>query len=231
MAKQAVDFLPEDYVEKRQAARSAILCIGLCLIVMAGIVTTYMMTQRNINTALKEYEDVTRQFNNASKLLADMQEVDNERSRMLQKAEVTAMLQERVPRSRLLEEFTRLSHGQAKLLEINLKSREIAVKAPVTQLQKTKKQMGDSKIPEIVKPPEMEVTVELIGYAQTDGNLANFISALGKSPLLTDVNLVFTEETKVKDHTMRKFKLDMKINRDANLTEIASAAPTGKPVQ
>lgn len=230
MAQHAVDFLPEDYVEKRQATRSAILCIGLCVVVMAGIVTTYLMTQRNINSALHEYEEVTRQFNDASKLLADMQEVDNERSRMLQKAEVTAMLQERVPRSRLLEEFTRLSHGQAKLLTIELKSREIAVYRPTTELEKTKKQMA-GKVPEIVKPPELEVNIELTGVAPTDGHLAQFISALGKSPILTDVNLVYTEEFKIKERMMRKFRLDMRLNRDVNLGEMASAVPADKQVQ
>lgn len=231
MAQHAVDFLPEDYIEKRQSTRSAILCIGLCIIVMTGIITTYLLTQRNIHSALREYEEVTRQFNDASKLLSDMQNVEKERTRMLQKAEVTAMLQERVPRSRLLEELTRLSHGQAKLLTIELKSREIAVRQPVTELQKTKKKMTANKVPEIPRPPELEVGVELTGVAPTDGHLATLISSLSKSSLLMDVNLVYTEEYKIKERLMRKFRVDMKINRDVNLMEVAAIASQTKKVQ
>ncbi len=227
--KQAVDFLPEDYIEKRQATRSAMLCIGLCLIVMAGIVTTYLMTQRNYNHALQEYEEVNRQFNDASKLLAEMKENETERMRMLQKAEVTAMLQEKVPRSRLLEEITQLSHSNVKLLTIDLKSREISRPAPVTQLKKTKKDMGDASL-DIQPPPEREVTIELTGVAQTDGHLANFIAALGKSPMLTDVNLIYTEEAKIKDRIMRKFNLEMKINQNANLTDIAPSPEQHKKI-
>ncbi len=40
-----MNFLPEDYVEKRQAARAAVVFIGLLLVVVGGIVGAYMYTQ------------------------------------------------------------------------------------------------------------------------------------------------------------------------------------------
>ena len=40
-----MNFLPEDYVEKRQATRAAVVFIGLLLIVVGGIVGAWIFTQ------------------------------------------------------------------------------------------------------------------------------------------------------------------------------------------
>lgn len=40
-----MNFLPEDYVEKRQAAHHAVICIGLLVVVVSGIMGTWMFAQ------------------------------------------------------------------------------------------------------------------------------------------------------------------------------------------
>jgi len=50
----SMNFLPEDYVEKRQAARSAVVFIGLLLAVVGGIVARYLYTQWNMRGVFQE---------------------------------------------------------------------------------------------------------------------------------------------------------------------------------
>jgi LPS O-antigen subunit length determinant protein (WzzB/FepE family) len=38
-----MNFLPEDYVEKRQAARSAVVFVGLLFVLVAGIFATFLV--------------------------------------------------------------------------------------------------------------------------------------------------------------------------------------------
>ena len=77
-------------------------------------------------------------------------------------------------------------------------------------------------------PPSTEVAVDLVGLAPTDGQVAAFISELGKSPLLTDVNLVYSEEFKNNDEVLRRFRVEMKINPDADIRNTSPDSGTGQ---
>jgi Tfp pilus assembly protein PilN len=220
---QNVDFLPEDYVERRSQQRTAIVFIVLFVLAMGGILATYMQAQKGPRKAQAENEQVNRTYEEVSKRLAQLQELDHEKQRMMTKAEVSAVLMERVPRSRLLMELTTLMPKGASLAVLELKSRELQ-QAPATKVDQAKE--GTKAEPKIV---QREVTVSLTGLAQTDGQVATFIAALGKSPILSDVNLLSSEEFKAhdSDKMIRQFKVDMKINPNADLS--ASTDGTSAP--
>src|SRR5205085_3631251 len=69
------------------------------------------------------------------------------------------------------------------------------------------------------QPRIYDVTMHATGVAQTDVQVAQFVSKLNRSPLLQDVNLLVTEEfTAPKDNEkLRKFQIEMTLNPDAKV--------------
>ena len=83
---------------------------------------------------------------------------------------------------------------------------------------------------EAPKPPTVDVTLNLVGTATTDAEVSSYMAALQKSPLLTGVMLLYSEEfSKNKgDAPVRRFNLEMHINPDADLrgnVAVVEAAP------
>jgi hypothetical protein len=56
--KSSMNFLPEDYVEKRQASRAAVVFIGLLLLVVGGLVGAYLFTQRSMKAIFEQRDKV-----------------------------------------------------------------------------------------------------------------------------------------------------------------------------
>jgi Tfp pilus assembly protein PilN len=218
MDETAVNFLPEDYVEKRVASRWSHLSIGLCIAVMCGVCGTFVMEWRANLAAQEQLNRVSKEYEEEGKKIAEIHMLEDEQERLATKAEVTSVLKERVPRSALLAEFTRLMPKGVDLMSVDLKTRDATEAPRNNRLEAARQQLdGTPENQAVPRPPEKEVTIELVGMAPTDGHVAAFISALGKSPVLEDVNLVYSEEFKFNDETLRRFRVEMRINPDADL--------------
>lgn len=222
---QNPDFLPEDYVQRREQHRSAILFIGLFVAVMGGIIAAYWVGEAGPRRALADRDRVCREFEDQAGPLAQIDEMEREQQRMYTKAEMTAVLRERVPRSMLFQKITELMPKPSmSLLTFELRSRDLPM--PVTKIDQAKNESGAARTPEPVRPPAQEVTVTLTGYAENDGQVASFIAGLNKLSLVVDVNLLFSEEFKSKDDTLRRFKVEMKLNPNADI--VTTAKPDAK---
>jgi hypothetical protein len=87
--------------------------------------------------------------------------------------------------------------------------------------------------PEAIKPAVVDTAFDLVGIAPTDAEVAQYMNALQKSDLLSDVNLLFSEEwvkpgeDKEKGEKLRRFHVEMKINPNADLrgVSVAGAGP------
>jgi Tfp pilus assembly protein PilN len=229
----SMNFLPEDYVEKRQAARTAVICIGLLVIVVTGIVGAWMFVKWQAQPIFDHAAQVEAEFEDMSKKISEAQEMNAEKAKMLAKAELTTTLMERVRRSALLEELTRLQPKGVNMVSLELKSRELP-QPELSDVEKAKRQQ-DGLPPEPEKPPEFDFTLDLIGTAPTDAQVAAYISALGKSKLLADVNLLFSEEFKRGEgdakEIVRKFHVEMRINPEADLRRVdESPLTSAQPV-
>ena len=151
------------------------------------------------------------------------------------KAETTTALMERVRRSILLGELTRLRPKNVNFASLELKSKEIQPPQggnPNSDLERARRQQ-EGLPAEAVKPAVLDVSLDLFATAPTDAEVAAYMSALQKSPLLADVNLLFSEEYRParEDKTadaVRKFHVEMKINPAADLRgsgAVADALP------
>lgn len=209
---QNPDFLPEDYTQRREQHRTAILFIGLFVAVMGGILGAFLFSHSMQRKANAEGEEINRKYEEAGSRLDARRDLDARMREMTAKAEISAMLLERVPRSRLLKEFSELMPKGVSLINLELRSHDVAP-APVVKSDTE----DPNKPPEIQRPPEQIVTLNLTGIAPSDELVAKFMTALVHSPILSDVNLLFSEEFKNKDETVRRFRIEMHINKDADL--------------
>jgi Tfp pilus assembly protein PilN len=211
-----MNFLPEDYVEKRQAARAAIAFIGLLLAVVGGVVGAYLFSQHHMKPLVREHDRVNQEFEDASKQIADVQELEKQKERMVSKADIITTLMERVRRSTLLGELTNLRPKGVEFISVDLKSKELSAPAhPLTDIDRARQAANPAE----VKAPPVDVTVNLVGTAPADSEVSAYMSALQRSPLVTGVTLLFSEELKKdKDSApVRKFNLEFHINPDADL--------------
>ena len=119
----------------------------------------------------QERDRVNAAYEDASKKIAEAQELEKQKERMIQKADTITALMERVRRSILLGELTRMRPQGVNFVSLELKSREIAPAVkPNPELDKARRAQDGA--PPDTRPPALDVTLTLTGTAPTDADVA-----------------------------------------------------------
>jgi hypothetical protein len=225
-------FLPEDYIEKRSQRRTNLLCVSLFVVVMAGIVSAYFVQDRQWNDVSRLQARINARFEEAAKRIEQLDELQARKEQMVQKARVTSALIEPVPRTLILSELINNMPATLSLLEFNLDTRVVPQRVTATTAldkakQEAKARKADSLLggagggaPAEPEVPPTEVSVQVVGVAPTDVQVAQFMTALGRCALFSDLSLAFSEEVVIDEHTMRKFRVEMKVNQDLDVQQV-----------
>ncbi len=228
MAKTS--FLPEDYVERKAQRRTNIISLTLFVVVMTSIISAFLVTDQQRAEMYALQDQVNSHFEEAAKRLEQLDDLQKRKEEMLRKARVTAVLIERVPRSLILAELINQMPSTLSLLELELATKVIRDNPlAATALQRAKQDRRKIKKKKKGEPPEPQiqktrVNMRLVGVAPTDVQVAQFMTSLSRSPMFADVNLAFSEEVNLmKDHLMRKFRIDMKLNQDIDIQQLQPA--------
>jgi Tfp pilus assembly protein PilN len=99
------------------------------------------------------------------------------------------------------------------------KRRTTAPSQPKTLYEQKKVEAEAKNTPAVsmAEPLAYDVSMKLTGIANNDVQVAQFLSKLAQSKLLKDVNLVISEEHKQADEKLRKFQIEMNLDRTAEL--------------
>ena len=224
-----LSFLPEDYLERKARRRANILCGALSVVVMGTIGTAFWLSERSMRGLDAEVAGVKARYAQEAGQIEAVKKMHAKQRQIVQHAELAAALVEKVPRSNVLAEFTNSLPAWASLLEVTLESRAKAPQAaaaPATAFDArvataTGAQAAAKKAPEA---PKYDVYVKLAGVAETDVQVATFISKLTGSALLKDVNLVETNTFGKDKETRRRFMLEMMINPAAEVHDPVATA-------
>jgi Tfp pilus assembly protein PilN len=222
-------FLPEDYLEQRVQRRTNFICLVLFVLVMAGVVGAFLISDRQRTELREQRKAVDSQFEEAAKRLEQLDRMQAQKQQMIRKAKVTGMLLERVPRTLVLAEIINNMPTTVTLTEISAITKQVASGAkPVTVMQRVKgqkaaekadKEAGKTGPPEPeVKPVEVEML--LVGMAPTDVEVAQYMSALGQSAMFRNVELKYSEQLEVDKQMMRKFRVEFRIPTDLDAQQI-----------
>ncbi|MCK4874011.1 MAG: hypothetical protein KAS72_14915 [Phycisphaerales bacterium] len=222
-------FLPEDYVEQRAERRTNIISLTLFAVVMAAVVAAFLVTNRQWNSVKSQQQAINVAYTSAAKEIEQLDLLQLQQETMMHKAELTAALIERVPRSVLLAELINRMPDEVSLLEFNLEvvepkhARRSSKKSSVEDLGSRRKTKGDAsedQEEQRIEVPRYDTNLELVGVAPTDVEVSQYISALNGCELLHSVTLKYSENSMVDERLVREFRIHMELNPNADARQI-----------
>jgi Tfp pilus assembly protein PilN len=237
-----LSFLPDDYLERKAQRRANAICAIMFVLVMGGVGSAFTLSERATRRVDAEYARVEKQYLAEAQRLEQVRQMQEKQKRMAHQAELTASLLEKVPRSFLLAEITNSMPAGVSLLDLNMESK-VKIKpaaapgaagaaggpaAPKTAYEQKKAAKAGPAAPPLPEAKSYEVTIKVTGVAQTDVQVAQFLSKLSRSRILRDVNLVITDEFKQAggEEKLRRFQIDMMLNPDATVDVTERKAQT-----
>lgn len=231
-APNQLSFLPDDYLARKAQRRSNALCASLFLVVMVGMGSAFVFTERSLRATESEHAKIEKQFTEAAIRIKQVQQMQEKQKRMAYQADLIASLLEKVPRSYLVAEVTNALPVGVSLLDFALDSK---VKS-VAQGEKNRNAFEQRKVaakkdknappePPQPKPKALDVTMRVTGVAETDVQVAQLINKLSRSRVFKDVNLIISDEyTPVSDKDklameakMRRFVIELTLDPTANV--------------
>lgn len=217
-----MSFLPEDYLAGRIARRTNIICITLFAVVMCGVVAAFFVTDRQRSEIRKQQQQVNQKFEEAARLLEQLEQLQSQKQQMVRKAKLASVLVERVPRTLLLAELINHMPAALSLTEMDLETETVrTARRPATAMERGRKTAADKKAGDFeIAAPQTEVTVRMVGVAPTDVDVAQYITALSAHPLFEQVILQYAEQTTVDEREMRKFGVELTVTQDVDMREI-----------
>jgi len=226
-----INLMPEDYLKLRAKHRASVICLMLFAVVMVGVLTAALVSEQSRRRTLQVRDRVDRDYAEAAKLIRQMQNLQVRKRTLLRKAELTASLMERVPRSYLLAVVTNALPQGASLTKFDLERKRVTVIAKSTNKgSKKKTKFATVSQQRSARSQPYVIAVNVTGLAGTDIQVAKFIAAVAGNPLAKTVDLIYSQEKFVDKVTMREFriKIDLRTNvdvidilRDNSATEIA----------
>jgi Tfp pilus assembly protein PilN len=187
---------------------------------MAGVVAAGAVTDRNSRNTRHVCEQVNASYAEAAKLIDQMRKLQEQKAVLVAKAEQASALQERVPRSYILGTITNACPEKAALLSLQLLSR-VADPERMSKFSAVAAQRSG-------KVPPLFVDLVVTGQAETDVEVARFITNLGRNPLLANVDLVYSEERAGPLKLLyREFQVKMEVKPGVDVLEVITPAAPG----
>jgi Tfp pilus assembly protein PilN len=191
-----INLLPQDYYQRRQGQRTNIMCGVLFAIVMVGIVSASMVSRSKENETQTIMDDLNRSYNQAAQTISQMQTLKSQKQAILDKWRRIQALQDPVSKSIVLAVLTNARPDGVSLLNVKLDSHFPKPK------KKPKKSLAvkttKAKTPAAPSAPEPQiepkVSVEIIGLAGTDFQVARYLANLTDSGLTQSVDLSYTQD-------------------------------------
>lgn len=236
-ATEGRSFLPEDYLQRRADRRTNTIALALFSIVTIVVVGAFLVTNRQWHDVKRYQEAINVRYAQAAKDIEQLKTLEEQKKSLLQKAELTTALIERVPKTVLLAELTNRMPNDVTLLELELKSTRVN-EAPKTDEKadaKNKKAAKPGKAARTAKGDDQEVKavptaprfkskLAITGVTATHNSVAEYVAALQGCGLITGVELKFSEKAVIEDQEMNRFRIEADLKPDADTRRIEPLA-------
>ncbi len=231
-------FLPEDYLDKRIARRTNFISLALFCVVTVGVIGAFLVTNRQWNDVRRYQQAINVRYSKAAQEIEQLKSLEEQKSQLLAKAELTTALIERVPRTILLAELINRMPEDITLLELEITSKRIAAPAGAnsaassagakavagaTTSRSNPKAASAAPDPRSIAP-SFKTRVVLVGVSNTHNNVARYSAALQNCQLINNIELVFSERTIIKNRELNKFRIEADIVPTADARRIEPLA-------
>ena len=221
-----VNLLPEDYLRRRMQQRANVMCSVLFGVVMTGVLSAAVVSNQSIRHTREVSHRVSTAYADAAGQIEQMNQLMSQRQTMLRKAETTAQLLERIPRSTVLAVVTNAVPQHMSLVDVSLTTQTLITRAEARRkapkgTKPSTDALGSLKAPNV---QETSTIMEVSGMAGTDVDVARFIANLASNPLMRSVDLVFSQEELVETVPVRKFQVRMELNVQAEPADVVAKA-------
>ncbi len=213
-------FLPSDYVQRKAELRNNIVLLSTFAVVMGGIGLAFFKTQKDWRNLRDIYTQTSEQYIAEGEEIEQLKKLEVVRTEMMEKAQITASLIEKVPRHAMLAELTlRMKPGmQLQSLSLAGTREEVAPPPPPNQSGATSlaQQAAEqaAKRQASITAPRYTYELSFTGYAMNNNDIADFLASLKQSPVFTNVELSFIREAKVEGETLRSFEMSASLRTD-----------------
>jgi len=215
-----LSFLPDDYLANKARRRTNTICAALLGISLLGLGAAWFVADHTLSNTKVEHAAISAQFELESLRLKQVEQLQKQQQYLSRQAQLTDALIERVPRSVVLAELTDALPQGVSLTDFNLDSQLRMIQAPSVPANAVAQRQAANKAtatPEL-QPRFYNVSLKIQGIAQNDVQVASFIGNLNQSPLLEEVNLSFSETKVIQGQPLRKFNIEAKLRRDADVS-------------
>lgn len=220
-------FLPEDYVKSKGERRANMLSLTLFGVMMLAVVAAFFATNRRWMSVRNEQRSINAMYVREAEKIEELKALEKQRAEMVTKAEVTAALVERVPRSVLFAELVSRMPVDLTLTEFELNSEEIkrsrsssrsgGVRTLSGKSSKSKKsKKGEEEAESSIYIPEYNQKLRIVGVGLSNDDIADYIENLRQCELLNTVELKFIKESKIDGVLLRSFELSAGIRKGAD---------------
>ncbi|MEI7767150.1 MAG: hypothetical protein WCJ97_06900 [Phycisphaerae bacterium] len=211
MSQEPVNFLPADYVEKRTQARWNQISIVLFVLVMIATVGAWWVARRGLVELESQQAGVNAQLEAANKQLTELEKLQEQRRLMITKAETSALLLERVPRSVLIKSLGEMLPEGGSIRNVSINTVAAAgSSAPVPK--------GT-----VLARPTTDVMVRLTGWTREQKDFWEiYAEKIKKNPIFYDV-VVGQVKSNIKlahGYSVCEFNLTMKVNQYLDLQDL-----------
>lgn len=222
-------FLPEDYVAQRTERRANLISLVLFVVIMTAVVGAFFVTNNQWARVKIDQQQINQRYAEAAQKIEQLNELESQKTELMERAEIVKALVERVPRSILLAEIINRMPESVSLEEFGMQSKKDRTRTPpkssnnskVKSLTKTKDQKTKAELEKErkVSVPRFTVEITLDGLAPSHEVVSQYLTNLLRCPLLRDVELTYSRQTIIEDQEMRKFRIVAKIDPIADVKQ------------
>jgi Tfp pilus assembly protein PilN len=222
-AMNNASFLPADYIQRKTELRNNIIIGVLFICVLAGVGFVFLRKTAEKKRLANEYSLVKAQCDAEVQKIDALKKLQEQRSKMMEKAELTAALIERVPRWALLSEVVYRAPGETRLANFELKGvRSGGGSVPVLPVPSMNADPNAPSKPRVL-PPTFSYDIVITGAAQNNEDVADFLTSLQSSPVLRGLQLTYIKEFKDQDKVVRQFEFIGRLRQNVDKKKLADS--------
>lgn len=224
-----INFVPDDYAQSNESRRTNLIYLVLFAVVMIALGGSFISIKIRQRACSTSEELINARMTKIQEAIKQFEQLQERKREMMKTALTTAELLEPVPRSILLASLTNNLPAGVSLSEVNLIQKKSQQSTSVAKTSKYKAQQAssqsngskeDAQSQEHENPEKLlETLINIGGMAPSDLQVASYIKQLSNSSLLDNVALIESKEYKLKDITLRQFKLSAMLRKNVHLTK------------